>query len=135
MISPIAVKSTSVLIVLASFLACGSAAAQQSSTLTVGGRIAPAACTMTVNGSIDYGEISASALNPDKDKKLDRKNVKNVLTIACPAPKKIVLTFSDNRQASAGGNTAEIGTAEGGHFDTAKNGMGLGYDGSQNKLG
>ena len=85
-------------------------------------RFAPAACTPSLSngGTVDFGKVSAKALNPDKETHLPDKQL--ALTVNCDGPTHFALLMQDNR----------LGSATGGTDETA---YGLGLDARAQKIG
>lgn len=81
-------------------IAASGAAQAQSVDVSVVGTIIPTACTPTLAGGgvVDFGKTSASTLNQTDFTLLKGKSVP--FEIACDAPAKIALEFTDNRASS-----------------------------------
>ncbi|BCX70353.1 DUF1120 domain-containing protein [Pseudomonas izuensis] len=77
------------------------AMAASSTDLTVTGTITPSAClpTLSGNGVVDYGKISAKDLNQDTNTKLEDRTV--TLSVKCDATTKFALKGIDNRIGSS----------------------------------
>ncbi|KVM82010.1 hypothetical protein WJ60_24885 [Burkholderia ubonensis] len=75
------------------------AAAAPTAELKVTGQIVPAACTIKLDGSADYGNQIAAHLASDKTTPLDEKDVS--LAINCDADAKLALSVVDNRADTA----------------------------------
>lgn len=81
------------------------ALAASSTDLTVTGTITPSACTPSLsgNGVVDYGKISAKDLKQDTSTTLEDRRV--TLSVACDATTKFALKGIDNRTGSSGLNS------------------------------
>ncbi|WP_080425162.1 DUF1120 domain-containing protein [Burkholderia ubonensis] len=77
----------------------------------------------------------ATTLKQDTDTQLPRKDLSDALEIHCPAATRISLTVSDNRQDSAGGNTAYTNNLSSDWYAAPRKGAGLGRDSDGNKIG
>lgn len=77
------------------------AVAASSTDLTVTGSITPSACTpsLTENGNIDYGKISARDLNPTTSTNLEPRTI--FLNVNCEAATRFALQGHDNRLGSS----------------------------------
>ncbi|HEF4757830.1 TPA: DUF1120 domain-containing protein [Pseudomonas putida] len=75
--------------------------AASSTDLTVTGTITPNACTPTLsgNGLVDYGKISAKDLNQDSSTPLEDRTV--ILSVNCDAATRFALKGIDNRLGSS----------------------------------
>lgn len=97
-------------------------ASGRSRALHLQASFAPVACTPTLsnNGKVDFGKLSVSDLNNDRDTPLSPRVL--TLTVACDGPAPFALVMQDNRN----------GSATGGIDETA---FGLGYDAHGQKIG
>ncbi|MGJ7513319.1 DUF1120 domain-containing protein [Pseudomonas baetica] len=91
-----AALSTTALLSLAPF-----ALAASSTDLTVTGTITPSAClpSLSGNGVVDYGKISAKDLNQDSNTRLEDRTV--TLSVACDGTTTFALKGIDNRIGSS----------------------------------
>lgn len=78
----------------------GSAFAASTAELKVIGKVVPAACTPSFAGGsvVDYGDIDANTLNTTTGTDLGWKSTS--FNIACSAPLKIAVRFTDSRAAT-----------------------------------
>lgn len=108
---------------IASLLLAGTAHAVAASSidLSVKGSITPSACTPSLsnNGTVDYGKLSAKDLNTDASTRLPPKFLE--FNVDCDAATLYALKGNDNRAGSA--------------FDSAPNNFGLGLINGDEKLG
>lgn len=97
-------------------------ASGRSRELSLQARFAPAACTPSLsnNGRVNFGKLSASDLNHDKDTALAERTL--TFTATCDGPARFALVMHDNRD----------GSATGGLDETA---YGLGLDARGQKIG
>ncbi|MCX4163082.1 MULTISPECIES: DUF1120 domain-containing protein [Paraburkholderia] len=91
-------------------VACMGAHAAETADLKVTGRILPGSCdlTLTNGGVVSYGDIVATDLSADSYKVLPEKQID--FSIACTAPMKVSMQFSDAAQGSRVFTTAPSGT-------------------------
>lgn len=97
-------------------------AAGRSRELRLQARFAPAACTPTLSngGHVEFGKLSVSDLNPDKDTTLAPRALS--LSVTCDGPTYFAVRMQDNRQGSASGSVDDST-------------YGLGLDARQQKIG
>ncbi|WP_423749282.1 DUF1120 domain-containing protein [Pseudomonas sp. VD9] len=110
-------KPLAALATLVMLATSGAAVAASSVDLTVTGLITPTACTpsLSANGVVDHGKISAKDLSPTNWTRLPTSVLK--LTIGCDAHTLFAVQATDNRAGSA----------------TYSNSFGLGFvNGTQN---
>lgn len=124
---------------LAMLCAAGSAGvrAADSFSINVTGKIMPAACVVSIEGggNFDYGLIDKKSLVGSTNKILPVKSAG--LTISCPAPTKLGLRGSDNRDGTQIEPNVPALLFPGALFGkyTWQNAFGLGLDPSGNPVG
>lgn len=116
---------------------CGAAMAADSFSINVTGKIVPAACEVTIGGggNFDYGVIDKKSIAGSTNKILPVKSAG--LTIACPAPTKLGLRGTDNRNGTQMVPNVAVQLFPGALFGTYswQNAFGLGLDPSGNPVG
>jgi type 1 fimbria pilin len=110
-------------LVLVAMMSCGTTVlAANTADLKVIGKITPGGCTPTFvgGGTVDFGSIAASTLNKASNTYLPVKQ--QAYSIACSAPVKISMKFTDSR-ASSSAWPGDVGY------------FGLGFQGASTKIG
>lgn len=105
------------------------AAAAPTAELKVTGQIVPAACTIKLGGSADYGNLIAAGIKADKTTPLDEKDVS--LAINCDAQAKLALSVADNRTGTAPAGLGTGNTILGVSAPADTNFFGLGTSGGK----
>lgn len=115
----------------------GAAMAADSFSINVTGKIIPAACEVTIEGggNFDYGLIDKKSIAGSTNKILPVKSAG--LTIACPAPMKVGLRGTDNRNGTQMEPNVAVMLFPGAMFGrySWQNAFGLGLDPSGNPVG
>lgn len=115
----------------------GAAMAADSFSINVTGKIIPGACEVSIEGggNFDYGLIDKKSLVGSTNKILPVKSAG--LTIACPAPTKVGLRGTDNRNGTQMVPNVAVLLFPGAMFGAYswQNAFGLGLDPSGNPVG
>ena len=115
----------------------GAARAADSFSINVTGKIVPAACEVLIEGggNFDYGLIDKKSIAGSSNKILAVKSAG--LTISCPAPTKLGLRGTDNRDGTQMIPNVPVLLFPGALFGTYswQNAFGLGLDPSGNPVG